>query len=169
MPIGPLPPGCIAVCAPEAIDVTQDIPVFSGVVQFSSDGITLANVVVDSCTVTGVFFTDVSSRAVGITARAALDIAFDGTIDGFTFHGTATVEGDIFFTEVLLPTHGATLISPPDCAGNFTCTARYAGVDPTSGMQQFTVHIVGDVTCVACSPEPYVIVQACLTAAEEEY
>ncbi len=60
MPIGPLPPGCIAVCAPEAIDVTQDIPVFSGLVQFSSDGVTRSNVVVTSCTVTGVFFTEVS-------------------------------------------------------------------------------------------------------------
>lgn len=166
MPIGPIPPGCIAVCAPEASDVTKDIPVFSGVVQFSSDGVSLSNVVIDSCTVTGVFFKEVSSRAIGITVRAALDIAFDGTVDGFTFHGTATVEGDLFFVQVLLPTHGATLVSPPDCAGNFTCTARYAGVDPTSGLQQFIVHVVGDVICVACSPVPYVIVQACPTAAE---
>ncbi len=166
MPIGPLPPGCIAVCAPEAIDVTQDIPVFSGLVQFSSDGVTLSNVVVTSCTVTGVFFTEVSPRAIGITVAVSLDITFEGTIGGFTFHGSATVEGQIFFTEVLLPTHGATLISPPDCAGNFTCTARYAGLDATSGMQQFTVHLVGDVTCVACSPVPYVIVQTCPPAAE---
>ncbi|MCL5117177.1 MAG: hypothetical protein M1272_08525 [Firmicutes bacterium] len=164
MPIGPLPPGCIAICASEASDVTQDIPIVSGVVQFSSDGVTLSNVVVNGCAVTDVFFTEVSSRAVGITVAVALDIAFEGTIDGFTFHGTTTIEGDIFFTEVLLPTHGATLVSPPDCAGNFTCTARYAGVDPTSGLQQFTVHLVGDVTCVACSPVPYVVVQSCLPA-----
>lgn len=166
MPIGPLPPGCIAICAPEASDVTQDVPGFSGVVQFSSNGIMLANVVVASCAVTNVFFTEVSSRAVGITVAVALDIAFEGTIGGFTFHGTATVEGDVFFTEVLLPTHGATLLSPPDCAGNFTCTARYTGVDPTSGLQQFTVHLAGDVTCVACSPVSYVVVQACPPSAE---
>jgi hypothetical protein len=166
MPIGPLPPGCIAVCAPEASDVTQEIPVFSGVVQFSTDGVTLANVVINSCMVTGVFFTELSSRAVGITVAVSLNIAFEGTAGGFTFQGTADVEGDIFFTEVLLPTHGATLLSPLDCAGNFTCTARYAGVDPTSGLQQFTIHLVGDVTCVACSPVSYVIVQACPPSAE---
>lgn len=166
MPIGPLPPGCIAVCAPEASDVTQDIPVFSGVVQFPSDNISLSNIIVDRCSVTGVFFTEVSSRAVGITVAVAVDVSFDGTVDGFTFHGTGTVTGNIFFTEVLLPTHGGSLVAPPDCAGNFTCSARYAGVDPTSGLQQLIVHLSGDVTCVACSPAPYVIVRACPTAAE---
>ncbi len=161
MPIGPIPRDCIAVCAPEAGDVTQEVPFFSGVVQFSSACLSLSNVTVTGCTVTDVFFTSVSSRAVGITVAVAVDIAFDATVDGFTFHGTGTVEGNIFFVRVLLPTKGGSLISPPDCAGNFTCTARYAGVDPTTGQQQFIVHLRGDVTCAYCSPIPYVIVKAC--------
>lgn len=168
MPIGPIPPGCVAICAPEAGDVSADIPVFSGVLGFSSDGLSLSNVQVNSCAVTGVFFTAVSSRAAGVTVAVALDIAFDGTVNGFTFHGTTTVEGDIFFVHVLLPTHGGTLASPLDCAGNLTCEARDAGVDPTSGQQQFIAHVSGAVTCVYCSPVPYVIVQACPSAAEQE-
>ena len=93
----------------------------------------------------------------------AVDFAFVRTVDGFTFQGTATVEGDIFFVVVVLPTHES-FSTPLDCAANFTCTARYAGVDPTTGLQQFIVHLTGDVTCVGCPQVPYTIVKACRPA-----
>lgn len=86
-------------------------------------------------------------------------LVFEGTADGFTFHGTDTVQGSILFVRALLSTHDELLASPPDCAGSFTCSARYANVDPISGLQQFTVHQT--ITCVYGSPVPYVIVKAC--------
>lgn len=162
MPIGPIPPGCIAVCAPPAEDATRAIPIHSGVVQFSSDGVVLSDVMVTGCTVAHVFFTEITSRAVGLTVGVAVDFSFVGTVDGFTFSGTSTVEGDIFFDVVLLPTHES-FASPLDCAAEFTCAARYAGVDPTTGLQQFIVHLTGSVTCVGCPQVPYIIVQACPT------
>ena len=160
MPIGPIPPGCIALCAQPAEDASREVPVFSGVIQVASDCVSISSVALSSCCVTGISFTQVSSRAVGVTVDVAVDFSFDGTADGFTFHGTATATGSVFFVEVLLPTHES-LRSPLDCAGTFTCTARYVGPDPVTGLQQFIVHVSGGLTCVFCPSVPYVIVRAC--------
>lgn len=63
MPIGPILPGCIAICAPEAGDVRQEVPRFNGVIRFSSDRVSLSDVAIKQRTVTGVSFTEISSRA----------------------------------------------------------------------------------------------------------
>lgn len=158
MPIGPLPPGCVAICAPEAEDATGDVSV-AGACQLSTGGVVLSDVVVTGCTVEGVSFQIVTPRAIGVTVDVTVSFTFTGTIDGFTFRGQGTCSNAIFFTQVLAPTHSS-LLAPPDCAANLTCTARSAGFDPTRSIQTFIVRLSGSVTCVICGGG-FTIVQAC--------
>lgn len=160
MPIGPIPPGCIAICAPPAEDVSAVIPTRSGVCRLFTDGLVLSNVVVTDCTIESTFFTAVTSRAVGLTVNFRIDFTFTGTIGGFTFQGSGACEDSLFFVQVLLPTHEH-LAQPLDCAANLTCTARDAGFDVESGVQSFIVHVTGDLTCVGCPEVPFTIVQVC--------
>ena len=158
MPIGPLPPGCVAICAPGAGDATGDVSA-AGTCQLSTAGVVLSEVLVTGCTVDNVKFQIVTSRAIGVTVDVTVSFTFTGTIDGFTFRGQATCSDSIFFTQVLGPTH-TTLLAPPDCSSNLTCTARAAGFDEASSVQTFIVRLAGSLTCVICGGE-FVVVQAC--------
>jgi len=160
MPIGPLPPGCIAICAPPAEDVTDVIPPQSGVCRLLTNSLVLSNVVVTRCTIESVSFTPVTTRAVGLTVGFRIDFTFTGTIDGFTFDGSGTCRDSLFFVRVLVPTHEH-LAQPLDCAADLTCTARDAGFDVATGTQSFIVHVSGTLTCVGCPEIPFTIVQVC--------
>jgi hypothetical protein len=160
MPIGPLPPGCIAICAPPAEDVTNVIRPRSGVCQLTTGGLVLSHVDVTSCTIESVSFREVTARAVGLTVEFRIDFTFTGTIDGFSFQGSGSCRDSLFFVEVLLPTHES-LARPLDCAAHLTCTARDAGFDPTTSVQSFIIHVSGDLTCVGCPEIPFTVVQVC--------
>jgi len=163
VPIGPLPPGCIAICSPPAEDVTRSVPVTSGVCQLFTDGLILSDVVVTNCLIESVSFTEITPRAVGLTVAFRIDFSFTGTINDFSFHGQGSCQSSLFLVQVILPTHEH-FATPLDCAANLTCTARDAGFDPLTGVQTFIVHVGGDLTCVGCPEVPYTIVQACQTA-----
>lgn len=160
MPIGPLPPGCIAICAPPAEDVTNVIRLRSGVCQLTTGSLILSDVVVTACSIESVAFREVTPRAVGVTVGFRIDFNFTGTIDGFRFIGSGSCRDSLFFVEVLLPTHEH-LARPLDCAANLTCTARDAGFDAATGVQSFIVHVSGDLTCVGCPEIPFTVVQVC--------
>ncbi|MCY0865390.1 MAG: hypothetical protein OWQ57_10600 [Sulfobacillus sp.] len=160
MPIGPLPPGCIAVCSPPAEDVTNEIPVKSGVCQLFTDGLTLSDVVVTDCVIESVSFTEITPRAVGLTVEFRINFSFTGTIDDFSFHGQGSCQDSLFIVDVILPTHEH-FATPLDCAAHLSCTARDVGFDAETGVQTFIVHIQGELTCVGCPEVPYTIVQVC--------
>lgn len=159
MPIGPLPPGCVALCAPQAVDASSDISA-AGACEVATGCIAISNVTITGCTVDGVHYQRVTTRAMGLTITYTVHFTFTGTSDGFTFQGRGTCSDSVFVVQVLTPTHGATLLTPPDCAANLRCTAQDAGFDPERSVQSFIVRLSGSVTCVACGGE-YTIVKAC--------
>jgi hypothetical protein len=160
MPIGPLPPGCIAVCAPRALDIHGPIEPQSGVCQIQTDGLVLSDVVVTACTIASVDFTEITEREVGVTVSVEIAFTFTGTINGFTFHGRGSCTDSLFFVQRLLPPEHR-LVQPLDCAAEFVCQARSVGFDPATGIQTFIIHLEGTLTCVGCLPAPYTIVQVC--------
>lgn len=169
MPIGPIPEGCVAVGAPPVADFTNDLSQV-GVCQFNPSGLKLSDVVVTNCAIDFVLFERVTIlRAVGVTITLHIDFTFTGTIDGFTFKGSGSCGIELFFYHGLLPVN-TMLLPPADCAGELTCSARYAGVDPQTGIHTFIVHITGDVTCVirrriGKGPE-YTVVKDCPSNAQ---
>lgn len=166
MPIGPIPPGCIAICAAPAEDVSTPVSLHGGVCRLKTDGLVLSDVAVTNCAIESVLFTQITDRAVGLTVGFRIDFTFTGTIGEFTFHGRGFCQDSLFFVQVQLPTHEK-FAQPLDCADHLTCRARDAGFDAAAGTQSFIVHVSGELTCVGCPEIPYVVVQTCLPPVAE--
>lgn len=165
MPIGPIPPGCIAITANQADDYTEDLSM-SVVCQLKPNGLKLEDIMVTSCVVhwgKRSFERIPSLRGVGVTVFIGIDFSFTGTIDDFTFKGKGSFENEIFFEAEPFP-KVAEIAEPVDCVfDDLTCHARYGGVDPLTEAYIFLVHFTGKLTCVGRTyfGIPFVIVKAC--------
>jgi hypothetical protein len=160
MPLGPFPPGCIAICAHPAEDYRGTVSLHGGVCRLKMDGLIVSDVTVTGCTVEPVWFMPITDQMVALTVAFRIGFTFIGTIGAFTFHGRGSCTDSIFFVKRLLPIY-AKFTHPIDCAAQFTCAARDAGFDPVTGVQFFIVHISGELTCVGCSDTPFTVVLAC--------
>jgi hypothetical protein len=158
MPVGPVPPGCVALCTAIAFDGSAEVDV-TGTCQISTDGVVLSDVTVVSCTIDSVSFAPATARAVTVTVAFTVAFTFTGTADGFTFQGSGSCQDTLAFDAVVLPTE-STLLLPLDCTASLVCTATDGGFDPVTGTQTFNVHVTDSVSCVGCVPT-VAVVQAC--------
>ena len=151
MPIGPIPPGCIAICAPAAFDAVGDIQL-TGICSQATGGLTLSNVAVTACSASGFDFLLLpeSPESVAVVIVVQVQFTFHATIDGFSFDGSATCLD--FLTAVRqLVTSPDRFAEPLDCAADLTCSAVPVPFDAENSIQSFIVTVAGTATCVACS------------------
>lgn len=160
MPIGPLPPGCVAVAAPMAFDATAATQV-TGVCSQDTSGLVLSNVEVSGCTAAGYdfFLLPASPQSVAVVILVQIPFTFTAKTDGFSFEGSATCT-DFITTVVPLISETDSFLSPPDCASELACTATPAPFDAEHSVQSFIVSVTGATTCVASSGT-YTVVTAC--------
>ena len=161
MPIGPIPPGCVAVCAPPAFDVSAGTNV-TGVCSESTAGVTLSDVTVRGCSATGFDFLLLpdSPNSVAVVISVNVPYTFTGTIDGFCFQGSSTCTDTITVVVPLLASPER-FAQPLDCASDLTCTATPVPFNNSTSTQSFIITVTGTTTCVACSGT-FSVVAACL-------
>ena len=164
MPIGPLPPGCVAVCAPMAFDATGATQV-SGVCSQGTGGLVLSNVQVSGCTATAFdyFLLPENPQSVAVVIIVEIPFTFTAKIDGFSFEGSSTC-ADFITAVVPLLSETDTFLTPLDCATDLACTATPVPFNEAQGIQSFIVNLSGTTTCVGCSGS-YTVVTGCPSAA----
>lgn len=166
MPIGPIPPGCIAISAYEEQNFTQDIS-RGFVCQLSAGCVDLTDVVVTECELPLLyqfFYPGTNPRTVRAELKVHITFRFTGTVDGFTFQGKGAFDSTVVFEEVFFPKWAAAS-ERMDCGSTLVCRARYDGRDPVTGAHTFIVHVTGGLTCVGRTtfPHEHVIVRKCPT------